>query len=379
MVGRRVALRVAIVGTLLLTVPGAGLVGGARASAIDGRPLAVVSLGDSYISGLAGRWLGNSPDNSRDRRGTDRAYVGPPAGPKYDTGPIYGDTAGQCFRSDVAEITHVRFPGITPVNLACAGATTGSVIRNGSGTSQNDRLAEVARTHRVLAIVVSIGGNDIGFATVVQNCIVAFLANSGPCNPGQQSIVDGLLPAMRAAVGRTIDDIRATMTEAGYRNRSYRLIVQSYPAPLPFAANMRYPESDVDNTRFLVAGCPFYDVDVDWGHASLPGRLADTLRAVSAERHVQFMDVRDAFRGHELCSAAARQPETAPEASSSEWMRWIDVPFFQGALTESLHPNAYGQQALGRCLRLTLLVFGDVSCHGIPGQPPSSVYVRRLH
>jgi hypothetical protein len=370
MVGRRLVSRIAITGALLvsLTVPGAGL----AEAATDRRPLAVVSLGDSYIAGNAGRWLGNSPDNADDRRGTDRAFVALPE-PHYDPTLVYGDTVDGCWRSDVAEINHVRFPGVRTINLACSGATTDDI------PGQNDQLAEVASSHRVVAIVLSIGGNDILFSQIVQACVIAYLADTGPCNPTQQAnVVAPRLPALRAAVGAAIDDIRATMTGAGYRDRSYRLIVQSYPAPMPAAADMRYPESDRDS-RFAVGGCPFYDADVEWGRTSLPGQLADTLRAVADERDAQFLDLRHAFRGHELCSTAARQPETVPRASTSEWMRWIDIAHSQGApLAESLHPNAYGQETLGRCLRLTLLVRRDVSCHGIPGRPPSAAYLRLL-
>jgi len=371
-VGRWLTRRVAIAGTLLLT--GAGLAGTAWAgTAGEGRrPLAVVSLGDSYISGNAGRWLGNSPDSSADRRGTDRAYVATPTGPTYDPTRVYGNTVDGCWRSDVAEVTHVRFPRVAAVNLACSGATTASIPQ------QTLELAGTARTHRVLAIVLSIGGNDIRFSNIVGDCTFAYLSQAGACNAAKQAdVVAPLLPEMRAGLGRAIDDIRATMAAAGYHDRSYRLIVQSYPAPLPTAEAMRYPETD-GGGRTNAGGCPFYDADVDWGHTSLINQLADSLRAVAAERHVQFLDVRDAFRGHELCSAAARQPETAPDPATSEWMRWIDLAQ-QGALfAESLHPNAYGQQALGHCLRLALLVLRDVSCHGIPGRPPTSTYVRPL-
>ena len=39
-------------------------------------PSAAVSLGDSYISGEAGRWNGNSINAAGDRDGTDRAFTG---------------------------------------------------------------------------------------------------------------------------------------------------------------------------------------------------------------------------------------------------------------------------------------------------------------
>lgn len=374
MVGRRLFPRVAILGVLLLAAQGIGPAP-ASAGAADRRPLAVVSLGDSFIAGNAGRWLGNSADSSGDRTGTDRAYTGSPDTP-YDPSLVYGETVNGCWRSDVAEITHVRFPGLTPVNLACSGITSGGI------PAQNLQLAEVARTHRVLAIVVSVGGNDIGFAGIVTDCVIAFLTfdpevGPRPCHPAKQAAVEQRLADMRAGVSRGIDDVRATMATAGYRTGSYRLILQSYPAPMPHAADMRYPESDRDG-RTSVGGCPFYDADVEWGHTTLVAQLADTLHAVAVEHRAQFLDVRDAFRGHELCHSAARQPQGAPEAATSEWIRWIDLPGQGSTLAESMHPNAYGQQALGRCLRLTLLAFGHVSCHGVPGQPPSSVYLRRL-
>jgi len=366
MIRRWIALSAVIAGTLSLTVAGADL---AEATA-DRRPLAVVSLGDSYIAGNAGRWLGNSPDSTGDRRGTDRAFVATPE-PHYDPTLIYGDTVNGCWRSDVAEIHQVRLPGVRTINLACSGAVTASI------PGQAEDLAEVARTHRVVAVVLSIGGNDVQFAPIVEACVIAYLSSGDPCHPGQQAVVDARLPGMREGVGNAIDTIRGTMSEAGYRDRSYRLVVQSYPAPLPAAADMRYPEPDRD-ARFVTGGCPFYDADADWGRANLVAVLADTLRAVADEHDAQFLDVREAFRGHELCSDQASQPETGPQAGTSEWMRWIDVAHNQGTLAESFHPNAYGQAALGRCLRLSLLAFVDVSCHGVPGQPPSAVFIRRL-
>jgi hypothetical protein len=67
---------------------------------------AIVSLGDSYISGEAGRWQGNSINASGDRDGTDRAaYNCAAAVCSYDPARVYGASAADgCDRSDVAEI-----------------------------------------------------------------------------------------------------------------------------------------------------------------------------------------------------------------------------------------------------------------------------------
>lgn len=340
---------------------------------------AVISLGDSYISGEAGRWRGNSTVMDGDRAGTDRAFVATPTGPNYDPARVYGPSAANgCHRSDVAEVHQVRWPwSPKTINLACSGATTTNVLRASAGgvsfkgeAPQNDQLALVARAHRVSAIVLSIGGNDLGFSDIVTNCVVAFLTNGVPCRTTQQAVVNQRLPVMNAAVARTIDDIRATMADAGYQDGSYRLVLQSYPTPLARAADLRYPPAQ----RQSPGGCPFLDVDADW---DLAGQIADNLRLVAADRRVQFLDLRGAFRGHELCSASAQQSDGTPADKESEWIRWIDLAG-QGDLNESLHPNAFGQRALGRCLSLTLLTRRDASCHGVPGRSSSWMFLRPL-
>lgn len=370
--------------SVLLAAIGLGVAVPAVSPAAPGwvpRTGAVVSLGDSYISGEAGRWKGNSADSAGDRNGTDRAFVDTPTGPTYDPAIVYGATAANgCHRSDVAEVHHVfRLPPRTTINLACSGATTANVLRSSAGgvpfkgeAPQNDQLALIAAANRVTAVVLSIGGNDLGFADIVTSCVVAYLTAGPPCRTTQQAVIDARMPAMREAVARTLDDIRATLAAVGYRDGSYRLILQSYPIPLARAADLRYPEQGPE--RQAVGGCPILNADADW---DLAQQISNNLRLVAADRRVQFLDVRDAFRGHELCSAAATQSDGTPNEATNEWMRWIDLAA-QGDLNESLHPNAFGQRALGRCLALTLLTRRDVSCHGVPGRSTSWMFLRPL-
>ncbi|MFB6634862.1 endonuclease/exonuclease/phosphatase family protein [Streptomyces sp. NPDC056362] len=101
----------------------------------------VVSMGDSYISGEAGRWAGNADASAGGSVwGTDRSAVGCNAGESsctHDLTRVYGDTSyaakpdAACDRSDSAEINGVAVPGaatVERVNLACSGATTASVL-----------------------------------------------------------------------------------------------------------------------------------------------------------------------------------------------------------------------------------------------------------
>src|ERR1700704_5831834 len=89
------------------------------------RPTAIVALGDSFISGEGGRWLGNGSEPFGTRSGTDRAaFDCDELGfCDYDPERIYGPSdANECPRSDVAPIRSAPIAVDEHVNLACSGA-----------------------------------------------------------------------------------------------------------------------------------------------------------------------------------------------------------------------------------------------------------------
>ncbi|MFI9117405.1 GDSL-type esterase/lipase family protein [Streptomyces venezuelae] len=342
-------------------------------------PTAVVAMGDSYISGEAGRWFGNSLTNSGSRNGTDRAWTGS----AYDPSRVYGGTAGGCHRSDTAEVRSAGPIASSLVNLACSGATTKNVFRASRGgqaykgeAPQADQLAAVAASHDVELIALSIGGNDLGFADIITTCATDYIVWYSYCHDDQQAEVDARIDGVMADVGRSVDEIRAVMTSAGYASSDYRIVLQSYPSPIPRAADNRYGESGWSRTN--TGGCPFWNADSDWARDSLVPQLADRLKAVATAKGVQFMDLRDALQGREVCAKASRQvTSTAPASgTTSEWARWIDSQSTQGLVQESMHPNAYGQQALGRCLALVhARPTGHQSCRNTAGAGPSGMYL----
>src|SRR5882757_6946212 len=88
------------------------------------RPTAIVAMGDSFISGEGGRWLGNGTEPFGTRSGTDRAVVECVAGAcRYEPERVYGASeASDCHRSDVAPIESAPVAVSERVNLACSGA-----------------------------------------------------------------------------------------------------------------------------------------------------------------------------------------------------------------------------------------------------------------
>ena len=96
----------------LVVAAGLALAGVAPGVASAAKPTAIVSLGDSYISGEAGRWQGNSNNPAASRDGTDRSCAPRTVCASYDKAQVYvdGSAANGCHRSDVAEILGARSP-----------------------------------------------------------------------------------------------------------------------------------------------------------------------------------------------------------------------------------------------------------------------------
>lgn len=349
---------------------------------------AAVSLGDSYISGEAGRWAGNSVDSTGDKDGTDRACLPPGQACQVDKTRVYepGTEDGGCHRSDVAEIKSASLPVDERIDLSCSGGKTKNIFRASEGGEgqngeppQADKLLPVARAKNVKLVMLSIGGNDLGFAGIIQACLVAYETRTGPCEPSQQQKLDALKAKVIADVGKAIDEVHAVMGEAGYSRDDYRLIVQTYPSVAPRAAENRYPEFSPERTA---NGCAFYDQDFDWARDRAAPQIGAVAKAAADARGVETLDLIDAFQGHEFCSTAAAQstPFARPSAAGAEWGRFLGASTIQqGEVQEAFHPNAYGQRALGTCVTKAFAAEpGAFACSGAAGMDPGGLALRQV-
>lgn len=282
-------------------------------------PLTIVSLGDSTVSGEG-------------------------------TGDYTLTTNGRggdwCHRSPNAEIDHTHLPGVVrTVNLACSGASTAQVglgpARQYGEPSQTQRLVQLARHNRVVAIVVAVGANDEPHFSQLLNACVGAWADQGSCSRGFEPQWQHRINAMVPKVTKVLDEIRAAMASVHYAPGTYQLVLQSYAAPVgPNAAG----------DLLSLAGCPFRVVDLNWVRNTAIHALDDGLRAAADKARARFLDLADAGLGHEACSGGKR--------TDNEWftrltVAWQDVTNSQRvshALQASFHPNARGAAAFGDCL-----------------------------
>lgn len=351
----------------------------------------VVSLGDSYIAGTAGRWKGNSngfTNVPKNRAAFQRSDTGSNA---YDNfGMVFpGD---DCFRSRSAVI-HIG-GGWTSKNLACSAARTYDQYPDEDGndkpgitpTGQLGLLRQVATAEPVNMVVLSIGGNDFGFGPIVTACVTGFLSSSSLkpdlCSKNPE-VLAKLAPAaaatVQASVAKALGDIVTTMRDAGYADEEWTLVSQNYPNPLAPRAAQRYRQFGYD--RQVKGGCPFYDVDLDWFPTVLR-TVNDTVAKAVADaeaatgKDIVTMDLSRIFEGRRLCEAGTKLvEETANDAELLQFAERIEMIRVSAKLldtpydvNEAVHPNALGQLAIRSCLRQ---VFDDGAARSGACLPPA--------
>jgi lysophospholipase L1-like esterase len=353
------------------------------------RPTAIVALGDSFISGEGGRWLGNGSEPFGTRSGTDRAaYDCGALGCEYDPARVYGASeANDCHRSDMAPIESAPIAVDEKVNLACSGAKARDLWPGDEGGTshfgeppQADQLAAVARMDDVRMVVVTVGANDVGFGELVAECALDWARSpegeASLCHGDAEASIQGALPRATRDVTATLHGVRRVMRDAGYERSEYRLVAMGYASPFPEGRWFRYPEDGW--SRLTEGGCPVWDADADWAADRATGDLEGMLESATAATGAEFLDLAGAFDGHQLCDRRAqRVGGDGPSPLTAEWFRRLS--FAQGSTRESLHPNAYGQRVMGSCLGLLFgRERGNYACADTPGEWLGGVHLRSL-
>ena len=351
-----------------------------------------VSLGDSFISGEAGRWNGNSLNPYGTRFGTDRAAYNCTwyGSCSYDAHRVYGSSFdNDCDRSDVAPIKSASIGVMERINIACSGARTQHIWRASAGgqsfkgeAPQADQLLPIAQQKNVKLIVLTITANDLGFSDHVIDCTVAWSTSSADnpdyCWPEEQAEMQAGISAARAGLAKSIDEVRAVMAQAGYSQSQYRFLLMGYASPIPRGQDIRYPESGW--SRLSDGGCPFWNQDATWAVDWATPFIVNNMKDIAAQKGVQVLDVQRSLDGRQVCHRnVSLVGSSGPSETRSEWVRWLNSGCCQGESQESLHPNAYGQRAMGRCIQLIYSVTsGNRMCHNTAGQGVSGMYLSSI-
>src|ERR687894_2846562 len=351
-----------------------GLCGPAAADGPGVGTPAVVTLGDSAVSGEAGRWAGNTNG--------DPARVDALGATAYWDTPS-GESIRGCHRSKAAQA--FIGGGVLGYNLACSGARTatggtapGETFKPGvdfysdaqGRVGQARALQSLAATRNVKAVVVMIGANNYGFADIVTRCVTNWATSpswlKNYCS--DDSDMTSRFTATRIATETTnvrnaLLRVRDAMTNAGYSASQYTILAQTYWSPVPRGAQIRYSESGW--TRQSVGGCGVWNRDADWANDVVVNALNSTTRnaaATSGLTNVKVLDLQTALNGRRLCENTVGLLEergiaswTSPGAAdNTEWVAQIRTATTIAGpyqLQEASHASYWGQLAMRNCLR----------------------------
>jgi hypothetical protein len=329
-----------------------------------------VSLGDSFISGEAGRWAGNTNESS--------SKIDALGASAYDDNGSSEAIEG-CHRSKSAEV--YIGGGVDGENLACSGAKTSSFTTEGlfkpgldfynSGGHEGQALMlqHFAAAHNVKLVAISIGGNNFNFAGIVQTCIEDFLESTifydFYCSE-ESSVTKNFsasnVSKVKGEIETAIENVATAMSDAGYAASQYTILVQDYPSPIPNGSEFRYTQSGY--SRQTTGGCGFWNKDANYANATmLPTIDSTVLGAATATglSNVKTMELSSAFNSHRLCDKGVGLLEeeglsnwkAAEAVNKSEWfnqVRTITAIFPPYEIQEDIHPNYWAQLGLRNCL-----------------------------
>ncbi|HEX9063759.1 MAG TPA: SGNH/GDSL hydrolase family protein [Streptosporangiaceae bacterium] len=245
---------------LAVTAAAAGLaaftaIGPARAAG----PVNYVALGDSYSSG--------------------------------DGAGSYSD--GSCLESANAyPVLWHNSHGGTFTNETCSGATTSDVI--------NGQLGSLSASTTL--VTITIGGNDVGFASVMTTCV---LSSTSTCVSAVQQAESEARTVLPGLLDTTFADIRAHAPNA-------KIVVLDYPAFYDLSKSSTCIGLSTTDRTYLNQGAGVLDSVIQ----AETGKYGDT-----------YVDVNPYFAGHQICDSHSY-------LISVDWLN----------LGDSYHPNANGQQ-----------------------------------
>jgi lysophospholipase L1-like esterase len=293
-----------------------------KGAAALGGALALTAAAVAPAAASAGR--GHGDDGGRPgRHGPAVHYTA--LGDSYTSGPyIPAQIDANCARSD-----H-NYPSLTAAaeqvaeftDVSCGGATTAEMWKpQGTNGPQLDAV-----NHDTTLVTLQIGGNDIGFSSIIATC--AGLTATDPAgSPCKQHYGAGGVDQLTLNVLRTAPKVDQVLRAVHGRAPHARVVVVGYPDLLP--------DSGVPCTSPTV---PFAAGDFAY--------LRDTEKKLNAMLRVEALLHGDAYVdtytptiGHDMCQTPAD--------------RWIE-PLAPASPAAPAHPNAKGEAAMAQALQARL-------------------------
>ena len=239
-------------------------------------------------------------------------------GDSYTAGPLILDQSTDplgCLRStrNYPSIVKAKVKAAKFKDVSCSGATTTHFANQQGVTPGPNQPQFNALNANTKIVTIGIGGNDIGFSGIVQNC-----ATLDPFSKGcKGDYVTGGRDLLAERIAATAPKIDQVITETKKRAPGAKVFVVGYPTILPETGNGCWPT------------VPIVGTDVVYLRGVAKG-LNTMLKTRAQANGVSYVDTATSSIGHDMCS-------------SSKWVEAI-VPTTDAA---PVHPNAKGMANTG--------------------------------
>lgn len=352
----------------------------------------VAFMGDSYSAGEGApapepaRWADPGCHRSANNGRVNAATTLDLAVPNRSVIGLFGQTTVDDFHSK---------------DVSCSGATVSGGILGGYRGVREMRPSGPAPSHNVPSqisqiedwmkasprnrsnidsLVIGIGGNDVGFATAVSNCMNPIEGNCNE-NMGLRSLMNTGGAGLVGFNNLREEFIRLD-AQVRERLNPQRIILTSYPNGTRDEFGRLCDEHDEDFSIFTIDGNTFHPAfnslfgatkhvnaaESGFLESSLLDRVNDLRRSIAAELGWEYIDVQEFTRTHGYC---ANEPWFNTPRTS--WLRQAD---FNGAM----HPNVSGYRVYEHFVLRALARAHDIRVlRAVSGnhERPAFVMVRR--
>ncbi|WP_329362588.1 SGNH/GDSL hydrolase family protein [Streptomyces sp. NBC_01483] len=211
-------------------------------------------------------------------------------------------------------------------DVSCSGAATADLaLATGTAPAPYDALSR-----KTDLVTVTIGGNDIGFSSVLGHC--ASLVSSNPAgSPCRDDLTQGGTDQVEQSIAATASKISRVIAEIHRRAPHARVAMVGYPS--------LFPDSGVGCTS---ASVPF--AAGDFAYLRDKTKSLNSMIARQAKRGgATYVDTYTPTIGHDMCRPVGE--------------RWIESLAPQTP-TAPAHPNALGEQAMATAVTNALAKCG---------------------
>jgi lysophospholipase L1-like esterase len=241
-------------------------------------------------------------------------------GDSYTAGPLIpnqNQSPAGCLRSD-NNYPHLVAPSLALPgfrDVSCSGADTGDMT-SAQGVSPGPNPPQFNALDLATKLVtVGIGGNDIGFSEIVQNCSTFTDPFGQPCQ--DHYVVNGQDELSRR-IAATAPLVAAVLQGIHSRSPQADVFVVGYPAILPDTGNGCWPTMPV-----AFADVPYLRAKVK--------ELNAMLATQAAANGATYVDTYTPSIGHDACQLPT--------------VRWIE-PAAPASPAAPVHPNLQGMQGI---------------------------------